>query len=110
MTIRTCSVLAGQEDRLQGVGQVVEVDHAHAVQPGDLVEVVVVGDQLAFEVLGQGDQLQVDRLAGELGQFAVVDLQVDLGIVAQLVEDVQAAAAAAAAQPVGAVGDRLQLA
>ena len=70
--------LAGQEHRLQGVGQVVEVDHAHAVQLGHLVEVVVVGDDLAVQVLGQQHELQIDRLAGELGQLAIEDLQIDV--------------------------------
>ena len=99
-------VLAGQEDGLQGVGQIVEVDDRHALQPGHLVQIVVVGDQLALQVLGQDDQFQIDRLTGELGQFVLEDFQI-LGVCGpQPVEDVQAAAAAAAAKPVGTVGDR----
>ena len=98
-------VFAGQEHGLQGVGQVVEVDHRDALQPGDLVEVVVVGDQLALQVLGQRDQLQIDRQAGELGQIALVDHQLDVGVAAEPVEDVQPAPAAAAAEPVGTVGN-----
>ena len=97
--------LAGQEHRLEGVGDVVEVDHADVVQLGDLVEVVVVGDDLAFEMLGQQHELLVDRLAGEFRQFAVVDHQVDLRVAAEPVEDVEPAPAAAAAELVAGIGD-----
>ena len=99
---------ARQEHGLERIGDVVEVDDGDVVQLGDLVQVVVVGDELALEVLGQGNELQVDRLAGELGQVAVEDLQVDGRIGPQAVEDVEPAAAAAAAFAVAAVGDRLQ--
>jgi hypothetical protein len=39
------------KDGLEGVAQLVEVDDADVVELGDLVEVVVVGDDFAFEVL-----------------------------------------------------------
>ena len=44
----------------------------------DLVQVVIVGDDLAFDA-GQQHQLQSTE-AGELGEFAIVDLQVDIRI------------------------------
>ena len=110
LTMRTSMCSPGRKTGFSAVGQVVEVDHGDALQPGDLVEVVVVGDQLALQMLGQRDQLQIDRQAGELGQIALVDHQLDVGVVAEPVEDVQPAPAAAAAQPVGAVGHGLQFA
>ena len=109
MTIRTSTLFAGQKDRLERVGEVVQVDDADAVQLGHLVEVVVVGDDLALQVLGQQHQLLVDRLAGEFGQLAVVDHEVDLRVAAEPVEDVEPAAAAVAAELVGGIGDGLQL-
>ena len=67
--------LARQKHRLERVGDVVQVDHADVVQLGHFVQVVVVGDDFAFQVLGQQHELLIDRLAGELGQLAVVDHQ-----------------------------------
>jgi hypothetical protein len=97
LTIRTAA-LARQEHRLERVGDVVEVDHLHVVQPGDLVQVVVARDDLAFQVLGQQHEFHIDRLAGHLGQFAVVDLQIDAIVVSQAIENIQPAAAAGSPQ------------
>ena len=70
--------LAGQDDRLHGVGQVVQVDDLNALEPGDLVEVVVVGDDLAAQVFRQNDQPLVDLAnAGELGDLGVMDPDLD---------------------------------
>ena len=102
--------LARQDDRLHRVGQVVEVDDLDALEPGDLVQVVVVGDDLAAEVLGQDTRRwSTSRIAGELGDLGVVDLDLDAGRLLEPVEDVQPAAAAVPAELVGAVGDPLQL-
>ena len=84
--------LAGQHDRLEGVGQVVEVDDLDPLEPGDLVQVVVVGDNPTAQVLGQDDELLVDLAdAGQLGDLGVVDLDLDAGRLLELVEDVQPA-------------------
>ena len=48
--------LAGQGHRLQGVGQLVEVDDLDALQLGDLVQVEVVGHHPGAERLGQDHQ------------------------------------------------------
>ncbi len=84
------NVLAREKGRLEGVGQFVEIDHAHAVQPGDLVQVVVVRHDFAVQMLGQQHEFDVDRLAGEFGQLVVVDLQIDGRIGTQAVENVEA--------------------
>ena len=102
--------LAGQDDRLHGVGQVVQVDDLDALQTGDLVEVVVVGDNLAAEMLGQHDQPLVDLAdARELGDIAVMDPDLDTGRLLKPVEDVEPAAPAVATELVGTVRDALQL-
>jgi len=38
------------------VGQFVDVEHGHALQLGDFVEIEVVGEDLAFVELGQFDE------------------------------------------------------
>ena len=48
--------LAGQNDGLKRVGQFVDVEHGHALQLGDFVEIEVVGEDLAFVELGQFDE------------------------------------------------------
>src|SRR5690606_26098872 len=95
---------------LQSVRQDVEVDHVDAEQPGDFVEDVVVRDDLAFQMLSQHHQLQIDRLSVELCQLAVITLEVDTGVAPQPVEDIKTAASATSPQLVGAVGNALKLA
>ena len=62
---------------------------------GDFVEIVVVRHDLGVELLGQEDELDIDRLIGEFGWLVVVDLEIDF-VVGKPVEDVQAARSAAA--------------
>ena len=101
--------LAREHDRLHRVGQVVEVDDFDSLEPGDLVEVVVVGDDLAPEMLGQDHQALIDFAdPRQLGDLAVVDPDLDARRLLQAVEDVEPAAPAVAPQLVGAVGDALQ--
>ena len=102
--------LAGQRHRLQCVGQLVKVDDLDALQLRDLVEVVVVGHHPGAQQFSQDHQAFVDlgHLA-QLGQVAVVHLQIDLGVRLHPLEHVQPAPAAVALQLVGAIGDGLQL-
>ena len=79
------------------------------MQPGDFVEVVVTGDDLAFQVLGQEDELHIHRLAIHLWQLAIVDFQINVFVVSQAVENVQAPSAAGPPQLVRRIGDALQL-
>ena len=102
--------LSRQDDRLHRVGQVVEVDHVHALEPRDLVEVVVVGDDLAAEVLGQDHQPLIDLAdPGQLGDLGIVDPDLDPLRLLEPVQDVQASTAAVPPQLVRAVRDPLQL-
>ena len=91
--------LAGQDDGLQGVGQLVDVEDGQAVEPGDLVQVEVVGDDLGVHRLGQLDELGID--VADVGEIQLGDDdRDDLGGFLEVVEDVEAAPAALALQPV----------
>ena len=57
--MKTSHGFAGQHDRLQRVGQFVDVQHRDALKLRDLVQVEVVGDDFAFVQFGQFDQLQI---------------------------------------------------
>ena len=52
--------LAGQDHRLERVGELVDVQHVDAAQLRDLVQVEVVGDDLSLQRARQLDQLQID--------------------------------------------------
>ena len=99
--------LAGQHDRLQRVGELVDVEHFDAAQLGDLVEVEVVGDDLALQRARELDELEIDFL--DVGKIGVRDDDVEAGHLLDALQDVEAAAAAVAAQRIGRIGDLLQL-
>src|ERR1019366_599922 len=52
--------LAGQHDGFQRVGQLVDIEDLDAVKLGHLVQIEIVGDDLAIEHLGEFDELHVD--------------------------------------------------
>src|SRR5690606_5647319 len=93
-------------DGLDGVGQLVDVQHFHPLQLRNLVEVEVVGQHLGPLQLGQPHQLGVD--VGDVVEVVVDDPHGHLGLLLHPVEDVQAAAAAVTLEHVGGVGDVLQ--
>src|SRR5215831_7063101 len=99
--------LARQYDRLQGVGQFVDVQHLHAMQLRHLIEVEIVGDDLAVVDLGEFDQLHVDL--ARLGEILLDDLDVEVGHFLNTLQDVQAAAPAIALHRIGGIRDELQL-
>ncbi|HAM41001.1 MAG TPA: hypothetical protein DCP69_06605, partial [Candidatus Omnitrophica bacterium] len=74
---------------------------------GDLVEVVVVGDDLGRGQLGELDQLGVDL--GHVGHLFLMDVHIHMGLPAQLLEDVQAPAPAVALDGIIAIGDGVEL-
>ena len=98
--------LAGQDDRLDGIRQLVDVEHGHALQFGDAVEVVVIGQDRALELLAQHDQLVV-HLAHAL-HIDVADAHQEIGQLLQLGQHFHAPAPALTAQAVRRVGDVLQ--
>ena len=77
-----------------------------AAQLRDLVEVEVVGDDLSCQRARQLDQLEIDFL--DVGKIDVGDDHVHAGHLLDLLQDVEAAAAAIALHRVRRVGDELQ--
>src|SRR5262249_47909962 len=99
--------LAGQHHRLQRVGQLVDVEHVDAAQLRDLVQVEIVGDDLALERARELDQFQIDF--ADVGKVEIGDRDLDAGHLLDLLQDVETAAAAVALHRVGGIGDELQL-
>ena len=100
-------LLAGQDRRLHGVRERVDVHHPHALQLGDAVEVEVVRQDDPAALLGQLDQLRVDL--GDAGGLVLDDLNRRPEIALHAVQDLQAAPAAIAPQGVRGIRDVLQL-
>ena len=99
--------LARQDDRLQRVRQLVDVQHFDAAKLRDLVQIEVVRDDLALKRARQLDQLQVDF--AHVREVHVGDRDVHARHLLDLLQDVEAAAAAIALHRIGRVGDELQL-
>src|SRR5262249_24421267 len=99
--------LAGQHDRLERVGELVDVKDVDAAQLRDLVQIEVVGDDLAVQRARQLDQLQVDF--ADVREVHVGDRHLDADHLLDALQDVETAAAAVALQRVRRVGDQLQL-
>ncbi len=100
-------VLSGQVDRLDGIRQLVDVQHRHALQLRDPVQVVIIGQHRTAQLLGQDHQLVI-HVARAL-DIKVADPERDARFLLQAVQDVQPAPAALALEPVGRIGDVLQL-
>ncbi len=99
--------LAGQHDRAQGVAQFIDVQHPDALQLRDLVQVQIVRDHLGPDLLGQHHDLGIHFL--HVGEVVVHDPDVDVHHLLDLVQDVQAPAAARPLEAVRGIGDVLEL-
>ena len=100
--------LARQDDGFEGVRQFVDIQHFDALQLRDLVQIKVVGDDLAFIDFSQFDQLQVDFADG--GEIVFHDLDLQRGHFLQALKNVETAAAAVPFQGVGRISHKLQFA
>src|SRR5262249_7836249 len=89
------------------VRELVDVQHVHAAQLGDLVQIEVVGDDLALERARHLDQLQVDL--PHVRKVEIGNHHLDARHLLNLLQDVEAAAPAVALERIGGVGDELQL-
>src|SRR5262249_37810052 len=99
---------ARQDDRLERIGEFVDVEDFDALKLRDLVEVEVVGDDLSLVHLGQFNQLHVNFTNG--GEVVFDDLDLEGRCLLQTLQDVEAAAAAVALERIGRVGDELEFA
>src|SRR5262249_55713055 len=100
---------AGQHDRLQGVGELVDVEHGHAPELRDFVEIEIVGDDFGFDLPGELDKLVIDLAHVREFSFAYDDLVAAL-LFLQPLKYVESATPAVTFDRVGAVGDLLELA
>src|SRR5262249_83849 len=99
--------LARQHDRLERVRELVHVQHVDAAQLRYLVQVEVVGDDLALQRARELDQLEVDL--ADLGKIEIGDHHFHAGHLLDLLQDVEPAPAAVALHRIGGIGDQLQL-
>src|SRR5256885_5343780 len=100
-------LLTGDDDRLERVGEVVEVEDANPFQLRHPVEVVIIRHDGGGSGLFQLDVRHVDF--SDIGHVLVDKFNVDQWLFLQQVEDLEAATSAVAAQRVTGVGDVLQL-
>src|SRR5207342_3525141 len=98
--------LARQDDRLERVGQLVDVEHVDAAQLRDLVQVEVVRHDLAVQRTRQLNELEIDL--ADLGKIDVRDQHFHTRHLLNALQDVEAATAAIAFHRVGGVGHQLQ--
>src|SRR5690349_8499962 len=99
--------VSGQERRLEGVGQLVQVEDADVVKLRDAVEVVVVGQDAGATSARELDQLGVHRL--DRRGILVAQLNGYPMILLENIEHLQTTSAANASRLVAVVGDVLQL-
>ena len=83
------------------------MEHLHTAQLRDLVEVVVVRDDLAADLLAEAHELRVDLR--DIVEVDIRDLDLDLRALADALQNVEPAAAARALERIGRVGDVLEL-
>src|SRR5439155_15961556 len=100
--------LAGQHDGLERVGQLVDVEHFHALKLRHFVEVEIVGHDLGFVELGQLDELEVHF--ADRREVIFHDLHGDGSHFLDALHHVESAASAVALERIGRVGHQLQLA
>src|SRR4029077_16289116 len=99
--------LARQHDGLHRIGELVDVENHHAVQLRHLVEVEIVGDDLAIVNLGQLDQLHIHF--ADVREIVLHNLDVEMGHFLNSLQNVEPAAAAVALHGIGRIGHHLQL-
>src|SRR5665213_2671131 len=99
--------LAGEHHRLQGVRQFIDVQHFDAMQLRDLVQVEIVGHNLARVDLGQLNQLHIDF--ANVREVFFDDLDGQLRHFLDTLQDVETAPPAVALHRIGGIGHQLQL-
>src|SRR5262249_25885222 len=90
------------------VGQLVDVEHHHAVKLRHLVQVEIVGDDLAIVNLGELDQLHIDL--AHLREVVLDNLYIQVGHLLDALQNVETAPAAVALHRIGGISYQLQLA
>src|SRR6185369_301203 len=99
---------ARQHDRLQRIRQFVDIEHLHAVQLCHLIQVEIVGHDLAFIKFAELDQLHIHF--AHRWEIVFHDLYRQGGDLLHALQDVEATTSTIALQGIGGVSDELQLA
>src|SRR6185437_13291635 len=86
--------LAGKDDRLERVGELVDVQDRDAAQLRNFVQVEVVRDDLPLQRPRKLDQLQIHFF--DVGEIGVRDRDLHAGHLLNLLQDVEAAPSAIA--------------
>src|SRR5436190_5612513 len=98
---------AGQIDRLQRVSQFIDVEHFHAAQLSNLVQIEVIRHDLGFKFLGKLNELHVDFAHGRI---VVLDkLDSDAGHLLNALKNVEPAPSTIPLQGISGVRNLLQL-
>src|SRR5204862_4955331 len=82
--------LARQHDRLERVGELVDVEDVDAAQLRDLVQVEVIGDDFPLKRARELDQLEIDL--ANVRKIQVGDRHLDAEHLQDLLQDVKTAA------------------
>src|SRR5215472_863821 len=95
-----------QHDRLEGVGELVDVQDFDAMKLGDFVQVEIVGDDLAVVHFGKLNQLHVHFM--DVGKIILENLDVELSHLLNALQNVQASAPAVTFERIARVRHQLQ--
>src|SRR5580704_5571592 len=98
---------AGKHGGLQGVGKLVDIQHRDILDAGNLVEIVIVGDNFGAGAPREFDELLV--YARGAGDIVVQHPNFEAGHFLHALQNFQAAAAALAFQGIRRIGDHLEL-
>src|SRR5579871_3283370 len=98
--------LARQDDRLQRIGQLINVEHFDPVQLSHFIQIEVVGNDFTVVNLGQLDEFHIDF--ANLREVLFDDLNMEVSHFLDALQDIQAAPAAVALHGVGRVSYQLQ--
>ena len=92
--------------RFQRVSQVIDVEDGHALEGGNFIQVIVIGDDFGIDFAAQADELGIDTL--DIVEIVIDDADFDVIIFLHLLQDIQAAAAFIALQQIRRIGNELQ--
>ena len=99
--------LARDHNRFHGIGQLVDIEHLDTTQLSNLVEVEIVGDDLAADLLPQAYKLGVHL--GDIVKINIRHLDLAARPLTDALQDIQATAATCAFECIRRIGDMLQL-
>jgi hypothetical protein len=79
--------LAGQDNRLERIGQLIDVEHFDAPQMGDLIQIEIIGHDRRIELSGEFDLLEIDL--PDLREVGLVNLDFQGVVLLNALQDIQ---------------------